>query len=112
MLPDVVLGYFTLQGLSKASVRPVGTAEILSLVPGVGDMKTESLDQGERVGWMAVVASCFKGIWKKRGKEKEQSKYKYINKYEFASFPQQRQSFLCWRPPGFPAYSSCVMHLV
>lgn len=67
MLPDVVLGYFTLQGLSKAFVRPVGTAEILSLVPGVGDMKTESLDQGECVGWMAAVASCFKGIWKKSG---------------------------------------------
>lgn len=59
MLPDVVLGYVTKQGLSKASVRPVGTAEILSLVPGVGDMKTETLDQGECVGWMAVVASFF-----------------------------------------------------
>lgn len=31
-------------------MRPVGTAEILSSVPGVGDVKTESLDQGECVG--------------------------------------------------------------
>lgn len=111
MLPDVVLGYVTQQGLSKASVRPVGTAEILSLVPGVGEMKTESLDQGACVGWMAVVASFFRGIWKKKGKEKEQTKYKYINKCGFASFLQQNQTFLCWRPPGLPAYSSCVMHL-
>lgn len=59
MFPDVVRGYVTKQGLSNASVRPVGTAEILSLVTGAGDMKTESLDLGECVGWMAVVASFF-----------------------------------------------------
>lgn len=75
-------------------MRPVGTAEILFLVPGVGDMKTESLHQGECVGWMAVVACFSRGIWKKRGKEKELSKNKNIKNMSLqASHSKDSHSF-------------------